>query len=70
VRQSNSNFGNNVLSVKEPFGHNIIRNVGTGINIRFWLDKWMGESNIQAELAWNIYSLVSEQGFYRDGVWS
>jgi len=67
MMQFNSNFWNNILSIKEFFWHNISWHLGNDSNIRFSVDKWLGNNTIKSmfpnvtDLALDPYSPIKEQ---------
>ncbi|XP_020264999.1 uncharacterized protein LOC109840677 [Asparagus officinalis] len=75
INTLNSSFWNAIISHNEVFLHNIEWKLGTGDNIRFWEDKWLGANSL-ASLYPSLYKLsfstnvsINSQGFFQDNIW-
>ncbi|XP_020271874.1 uncharacterized protein LOC109847041 [Asparagus officinalis] len=72
---SNSHFWNAVLSFKDAFLHNVKWSIGSGDNVRFWKDKWIGYNTLASifpesyRLALSSNVSVKSQGNFYDNKW-
>ncbi|XP_020265598.1 uncharacterized protein LOC109841134 [Asparagus officinalis] len=72
---SNSHFWNAVLSFKDAFLHNVKWSIGSGDNVRFWEDKWIGYNTLASifpesyRLALSSNVSVKSQGNFYDNKW-